>query len=153
MLMVSRPGKDYVAITTPFYCLDESGRLLMHRRGKACRDEHGRWDTGSGKLEVGLDFEENVLKEVQEEYGCVGVIIDSCPMHHIRRELDGEMSHWLAVPFFVRVNPDMVRIMEPDKMSEIGWFRLDSLPSPLHTGFNYTLNHYYLKFFDHMVPK
>ncbi len=54
-------GFDYCGITTPFYCHDGNGNILMHKRTKECRDEHERWDTGSGKLEFDLSLEENVL--------------------------------------------------------------------------------------------
>jgi 8-oxo-dGTP pyrophosphatase MutT (NUDIX family) len=57
-------GFDYVGITTPFFCHDGKGNLLMHKRSKECRDEPGRWETGSGKLEFKVSLEENVLREV-----------------------------------------------------------------------------------------
>ena len=94
-----RPGIDYVGITTIFFCHDGKGNFLFHKRSDKCRDEHGRWDTGSGKLEHGLTLRENVLKEIEEEYGCVGVIDEELPPLDIFREHNGEKTHWLAVPF------------------------------------------------------
>ena len=137
-----RIGFDYVGISTPFYCHDGNGNLLMHRRTKECRDEHERWDAGSGKLEFNLSLEENVLREVLEEYGCKGEIQEQLPAHNIFREWNGEKTHWLAVPFVVKVNPQEVTIGEPNKISEIGWFTIDQLPGPLHSGFAYTFNRY-----------
>jgi 8-oxo-dGTP pyrophosphatase MutT (NUDIX family) len=67
-------GVDFIGITTPFYCHDGNGNILMHKRSSNCRDEQGRWDAGSGKLEQSLSLEENVLQEVLEEYGCKGEI-------------------------------------------------------------------------------
>jgi 8-oxo-dGTP diphosphatase len=138
----NRPGVDYVGITTPFYCNNGNGLFLLHKRSKKCRDEHGRWDPGSGQMEFGITPEENVLKEVWEEYGCAGEIQGRLPVHSIFREWNGRKTHWLAIPFFVKVNPAEVKINEPKKISEIGWFALDALPEPLHTGFNFTLSNY-----------
>jgi ADP-ribose pyrophosphatase YjhB (NUDIX family) len=135
-------GFDFVGITTPFYCHDGKGRLLMHKRTKECRDEHEKWDTGSGKLELNLSLEENVLQEVLEEYGCKGEVEEQLPAHDIFREQEGVRTHWVAVPFFVKVNPDEVKIGEPHKMSEIGWFSINDLPTPLHSGFLQTFNKY-----------
>lgn len=135
-------GFDYCGITTPFYCHDGKGNLLMHKRTKECRDEHGRWDPGSGKLEFNLSLEENVLQEVLEEYGCKGQIEDQLPAHDIFREQDGQKTHWIAVPFFIKVDPNEVKNCEPHKIAELGWFPIDNLPQPLHTGFAYTLNRY-----------
>lgn len=135
-------GIDYIGITTPFYCHDGNGNLLMHKRSSQCRDEQGRWDTGSGKLEFGISLGENVLKEIEEEYGCHGELREQLPAHDIFRVQNGIDTHWLAVPFFVRVNPEEVKNGEPHKIEEIGWFTLDALPDPLHTGFAYTLERY-----------
>lgn len=129
------PGIDYVGITTVFFCHDGKGNFLFHKRSNKCRDEHGRWDLGSGKLEHGLTLRENVLKEVLEEYGCEGVIQEELPPLDIFREHNENKTHWLAVPFFILVNPDEVKNNEPDKMEEIGWFKLGEFPAPLHQGF------------------
>lgn len=135
-------GFDYVGVTTPFYCHDGKGNLLMHKRSNQCRDEHCRWDTGSGKLEFNLSTEENVLQEVLEEYGCKGQIEEQLPAHDIFREHNGVKTHWIAVPFFIKVNPADVKNGEPHKIEEIGWFTIDNFPKPLHTGFTYTFNKY-----------
>lgn len=135
-------GHDYIGVTTPFYCHDGKGNLLMHKRTKECRDENGNWDPGSGKLEFNLSLEENVLQEVLEEYGCKGEIQGRIEAHDIFREHNGSKTHWIAIPFFIKVDPSQVKLGEPHKMSEIGWFSIDKLPEPLHTGFAYTFNKY-----------
>ncbi len=135
-------GIDYIGITTPFYCNDGNGNFLLHKRTKNCRDEHRMWDPGSGKLDFGLTPEENVLKEIFEEYGCNGEIQEQLPIHSIFREWKGKQTHWLAIPFFVKIQPNEATNNEPHKIEEIGWFSLDDLPTPLHTGFSFTLNKY-----------
>lgn len=135
-------GFDYIGVTTAFYCHDGKGNILMHKRSKECRDEHGRWDSGCGKLEFGVSLEENVLKEIQEEYGCKGVIDEQVPAHDFFREENGKTVHWLVVPFVVKVNPEEVINGEPHKIEELGWFSIKNLPEPLHTGFAYTFNRY-----------
>jgi ADP-ribose pyrophosphatase YjhB (NUDIX family) len=136
------PGKDYIGITTPFYCNDGNGLFIFHKRSKNCRDEVGRWDAGSGQLEFGLTPEENVLKEIFEEYGCKAEIQEKLPAHSIFRELDGNKTHWLAIPFFVKVNHLEVMNNDSEKIEEIKWFSLDNLPNPLHSGFYFTFNNY-----------
>lgn len=137
-----KPGIDYIGISTPFYCNDGNGLFLFHKRSKNCRDEHGRWDPGSGQLDFGCTPEENVLREVGEEYGCKGKIQEQLPAHSIFREWEGKKTHWLAIPFFVKVNPKAAKNNEPKKIDEIGWFRLNKLPKPLHTGFSFTFTNY-----------
>ena len=145
-------GYDYVGITTPFYCHDGNGNLLMHKRGLQCRDEQGKWDTGSGKLEFNLSIEENVLKEVLEEYGCKGEISERLPAHDIFRTFDGVKTHWIAMPFIIKVNRDDVKNNEPHKIAELKWFKINNLPEPLHSGFQYTFNRY-KNYFDKYFRK
>lgn len=133
-------GIDYTGITTPFYCHDGKGNFLLHKRSENCRDEHHRWDTGSGKLEHGISIEENILKEIMEEYGCEGEIQELLPVHDIFRKQGDIDTHWIAIPAFVKVDPSKVKIGEPDKILEIGWFSIDNLPEPLHSGFAHTLS-------------
>ena len=114
----------------------------MHVRSNKCRDEHGTWDFGGGKLEFGETLTEAVLREVREEYGCEGILTGRVPAHDIFREQEGVQTHWVAVPFFVKVDREQVRINEQHKMDAIGWFRLDNLPSPLHSGAKKTLDAY-----------
>ncbi|MEK7066954.1 MAG: NUDIX domain-containing protein [Patescibacteria group bacterium] len=133
-------GINYIGITTPFYCNDGNGNFLLHKRSKNCRDEQGMWDPGSGEADFGMRIEENVLREVMEEYGCKGEIIERLPAHDIFRENNGVKTHWIAIPFFIKVNPEEVKNNDPDKIDEIGWFKLDNLPEPIHTGFATTFN-------------
>ncbi len=142
-------GFDYIGVVTPFYCHDGRGNLLLHKRSTNCRDEHGAWDPGSGKLEWGITLQENVLKELMEEYGCKGEIQDQLPAHDVFRIVEGKKVHWVVVPFFIKVNPDEVKINEPDKMDEIGWFTIDTLPPSLSKGFEYSFkycNDYFQKY-------
>jgi len=127
-----KPGTDYTGVTTAFYCTDGSGRFLFHKRSESCRDEHGKWDCGGGKLEFGCSLKENVLREVQEEYGCPGKILKQLPAHSMHREWKGKALHWVAISFIVLIKASEARNNEPEKICEIGWFELDNLPSPLH---------------------
>ena len=141
------PGIDYVGISTPFYCNDGKGNFLMHKRSELCRDEHGKWDFGGGQLEFGQDIAESVLREVLEEYGCKGEIQEQLPPHSIMREQNRVQTHWVVIPFFIRVNPEDIIHKEPEKKLELGWFRLDKLPSPLHSGVQLTMSKYW-DYFD-----
>lgn len=134
------PGIDYIGVSTPFYCNDGKGNFLLHKRSNKCRDEHGKWDPGSGQLEFGQTIEESVLREVTEEYGCAGEIQEQLPAHSVLREWQGKKTHWVAIPFFIKVDPREVRNNEPEKIDELGWFQLDGLPEDLHTGFQFSLS-------------
>lgn len=124
----------------------------MHKRSENCRDEQGRWDPGGGQLEFGERLDEAVLREVREEYGCKGIIQEQLPAISILRRHNGKNTHWVAVPFFIKVNPKEVKINDPDKITELGWFTLDKLPSPIHSGFNYLFTNH-PKYFKKYIKK
>ena len=130
------PGIDYIGITTPFYCIDDKGKLLFHKRSETCRDERGMWDAGGGQLEFGEQPEEGVLREVKEEYDCNGVIEEQLPAISILRKQNNINTHWLAIPFIIRVRAEEVKNNDPDKIVELGWFDLKNLPQPLHSAFD-----------------
>lgn len=141
-----KPGIDYIGITTPFYCNDGEGNFVLHKRSENARDEQGTWDFGAGQLEFGEEIEYSMLRELFEEYGVKGEIQEQVPAHTILRVHDGKQTHWVAIPFFVKVDTSKVKIMEPEKHSEIGVFSLDQLPLPLHSGVQHSMEKYKLYF-------
>ena len=126
-------GVDCIGIACIFLCHDGNKRVLLHKRSANCRDEQGRWDCGGGALEFGEEFEEAVRREVFEEYCAKAREITHLATHNILREHNGAPTHWVALTFAVHVDPAQVKIGEPHKMDDIGWFTLDALPSPLHS--------------------
>ena len=137
-----KAGVDYIGITTPFYCNDGKGNFLLHKRGQACRDERSTWDFGAGQLKFGETVEQAVLREVEEEWGVKGEIQEQLPAHSILRKQDGKSTHWVAIPFFVKVDVSEAKIMEPGKATEMGIFTLNKLPRPLHSGILVTMATY-----------
>ncbi len=126
-------GIDYIGVTVSFICHDGQGMVLLQKRSQNARDEQGRWDNGGGALEIGETFEEGVLREVTEEFGVDGFNLVPLDVYNLIREQDGVVTHWVAIPYAVQVDPAAVKICEPHKVDEISWFTPDALPSPQHT--------------------
>lgn len=127
-------GVSFVGVTTGFICYSEDKDFVMAKRGQNARDEQGNWDFGAGGLKWGVGAEDNVRREVKEEYGANAHKIDFIGYMDLLRELpDGTKTHWLLVEFAVLVNKAEVTNNEPEILDEIGWFTLDALPSPLHS--------------------
>ncbi len=125
-------------VSCVFLCHDGGGKVLLARRGAGARDEPGTWDCGAGALEFGESFEAAVTREVYEEYRATPLEIAQLGVRNVLRG-DPVVSHWVAVVFAVRVRPDEVRIGEPHKFDELGWFAPGALPSPLHSQCSGTL--------------
>lgn len=130
-----KKGVDFIGVTCVFFCHDGKGNLLMHKRSNKCRDEIGRWDTGSGSLEFGETPEQGVIREIQEEYCVKAKKLQFFGARNVLRKNGATNTHWIAFLFVAQVDPKKVKIGEPDKMEELAWFRSSKLPKPLHSAF------------------
>jgi 8-oxo-dGTP diphosphatase len=130
-----KKGVDFIGVTCVFYCHDGKGNVLMHKRSKNCRDEIGRWDTGSGSMEFGETPEQCVTREIQEEYCVKPKKIQLCGVRNVLRMNGETKTHWIAFLFLAHVDPKRVAIGESEKMEELSWFSLKKLPKPLHSAF------------------
>jgi 8-oxo-dGTP diphosphatase len=134
-------GISFTGITTVFFCHDGKGNLFLTKRSKNTRDEHGKWDPGGGGLKHGQAVEENMLREVKEEYNAEP--IESKFIGYFdafRKSPEGLPTHWLAMCFAVRIDPTKVKINEPEMVDDHGWFTLDKLPQPLHSQFDFFMS-------------
>lgn len=135
-LIRQHKGISFTGITTAFLCYDGDGKILLTKRSKNTRDEHGRWDAGGGGLKHGESLENNLTREIIEEYNAKPLKIDFLGyLDAFRETADGVPTHWLAMYFAVRINPAAVKINEPDMVDDYGWYSLDDLPSPMHSQF------------------
>lgn len=127
-------GVDFIGVTCVFVCHDGKGRFLLHKRSKNCRDEQGRWDNGGGAHEFGHSLEDTIKREIREECGAPAHNLQFIKAYDAHRKLDdGTPTHWLAVVYAAQVDPKKVRNNEPHKIDELGWFTMDTLPSPMHS--------------------
>jgi len=132
-------GVDYIGVGVSFICHDGKGNYLMNKRGKNCRDEHGKWDFGGGGVDFGFSLEETVYKEVKEEYGVKPISCEILGYKDVFRKQNGKHTHWISNDFLVQVDRKKVKNNEPHKFNEIGWFKINKLPKPLHPGVLITL--------------
>jgi 8-oxo-dGTP diphosphatase len=134
-----RRGIDHIGVSVASVIHDGNGRVLLMKRGPKARDERGRWDICGGAIEFGESIDEAIRREVGEELCCEPFEIDFITAYDAHREHEGNKTHWVALVHTVRVDPAQVKIGEPHKISEIGWFTLDDLPTPQHSQFHKSL--------------
>jgi 8-oxo-dGTP diphosphatase len=137
-----KKGTDYTGITVTFLCHDGAGNYLLHKRSAKCRDEHGRWDGGSGGLKFGETIEDALRREIGEEYLADVLDHEFLGYREVFREHEGKPTHWIAFDFRVRVDRDTVQVGEPEMQEELGWFPLDAFPEPLHSQLPFALEKY-----------
>ncbi|MBI1857454.1 NUDIX hydrolase [Candidatus Saccharibacteria bacterium] len=131
-----RRGIDHIGVTVCFVVHDGQGNLLLQKRGPKARDEQGRWDIGGGAVEMGELLEDAVRREVLEELGTDPLEIEFITAGDAHREHNGNNTHWVYLLHSVRIDPSTVINKEPHKISEIGWFNADTIPTPMHSQFH-----------------
>ncbi len=132
-------GVDFIGVTVCFVVHDGEGRLLLQKRSQNTRDEQGRWDIGGGAVEFGETIDEAVRREVREELSTKPTKVEFYSVGEAHRDNKGTQTHWIWLLHFVQVDPKKVKIGEPDRIDEIGWFNSNNLPTPLHSQFDSAL--------------
>ncbi|MGD9129252.1 MAG: NUDIX domain-containing protein [Candidatus Woesebacteria bacterium] len=135
-------GPDYTGISLVFFCHDGKGNYLLNKRNNNCRDEKGCWDPGGGALDFGEKVERVLEKEIKEEYSTDILEYEFLGFRDVHRKLKGKKTHWIALDFKVLVDRKKVKNGEPHKFDEIAWFKLDNLPTSLHSQFPKALEKY-----------
>lgn len=125
-------GGDYVGVSVVYFCHDGKGNFLMQKRGTNCRDEVGNWDIGAGQVDLPLSAEMVLREEIMQKYSTSVLQHEFLGYRDVYRHRNGKPAHWIALDFKVLVDKNRVKNGEPHKFDEIGWFTLDSLPSPVH---------------------
>lgn len=128
-------GIDHIGVSASFVIHDGLGRILLHKRSNKCRDEHGRWDVGGGAIEFGESIEDAMRREVMEEFCVEPLAMQFLTVYDAHREHNGVKTHWIAIIYAIQVDPNKIKVGEPEKVDEIGWFTSKDLPSPLHSQF------------------
>jgi len=135
-------GVDYIGNAVVYFCHDGKGNILLSKRGKNSRDEHGTWDPGGGGIEFGDTVENTLRREIQEEY-CTDIIkYEFLGYRDVHRAHNGKATHWITLDFKVLVDRNKVKNGEPHKLDAIEWFTLKNLPNPLHSQFPKFLEKY-----------
>ncbi len=126
-------GTDFIGIGVCWFCHDGQGNFVMQKRGRNCRDEIGKWDTGGGALEFGEEIEDRLRTEIKEEFGAGVLKAEYLGFRNVKRKINGQKTHWLALDFKALVDRKKISNQEPHKFDEIGWFNFSNLPKPLHS--------------------
>jgi 8-oxo-dGTP diphosphatase len=126
-------GIDHIGVNVTYLCHDGQGNVLFAKRSMKARDEQGVWDIGAGGLDFGETVEQCLRREIKEEYNADVISSEFLGFRDVHRTHAGKPTHWIALDYKVLIDPANVRIGEPDKLDDIGWFKLQNKPMPNHS--------------------
>ncbi len=123
-------GLDYIGVSAGALIVNDKGKILLCKRSMKARNEKGKWEAPGGQVHFGETREAAIKREIKEE---LGIDIEIIRVLHTTDEiLERDKQHWVPTTFLVKVKRNQVlKILEPEKCDEIGWFSLDNLPSPI----------------------
>ena len=138
--MVVQHGQCGGSATDGHLIVDDTGQILLAKRGEKAGNERGLWEFPGGSVEFGEKLADALAREMREEYGveiAVGELLDV--VDHI---LPDEGQHWVSPTFICRVTSGAPVIREPEKCTEIGWFHPAEMPDDLTVITRENLAHY-----------
>ena len=124
-----KPGIDYIGVGCGPLIINEKGEALLLKRGPRSKNEAGYWTLPGGTVEFDESVEEAICRETKEE---VGVPIELLhPLNCTDHQIPAERQHWVSVHYVAKIISGEPKIMEPEKTSDMCWFKLTEMPSPM----------------------
>ncbi len=110
---------------------DDTIQILLHRR-KNTGYQDGKWDiAASGHVDEGETAKMAVVRECAEELGIDVKIKDLSFVHLSHRVSNNGGRTYYDIYFVVNKYHGIPKVIEPDKCSELRWFKIDDLPNEI----------------------
>ncbi|MFQ6010097.1 MAG: NUDIX hydrolase [Candidatus Aenigmatarchaeota archaeon] len=111
----------------------KDGKILLGRRtddrskGTSELKGEGTWTLPGGKLHFHESFEKAAAREIEEE---TGIKANSLEVISVTNDMVPE-KHFVTIGLICTDFEGDAKVMEPEEITEWGWFDLNSLPSPM----------------------
>ncbi len=128
-------GKHFKSFSAIFPIIlqekDDTIQILLHRR-KNTGYQDGKWDiAASGHVDEGETAKMAVVRECAEELGIDVKIKDLSFVHLSHRISNTGGRTYYDIYFVVNKYHGIPKVIEPDKCSELRWFKIDDLPNEI----------------------
>lgn len=123
------PGKDHIGSSAFVLIFNQQNEVLLvnHKMSEKKTEEFSNcWAMPGGTVEFGETVISALKREIKEELD-IEIYDEELLGHH---NWIKENKHWIALNFIAKTK-GIPKIMEPEKMSEIKFFKLDKLPTKL----------------------
>lgn len=133
---MAQPGIDFPGVGCGLV-IRRDGKVLLYKRVKS--PEAGHWSIVGGKVDHMEHALEAARREAEEESGLtIGDVRFLCISEQI---IAADRQHWLSLIYVTDDVTGTAQLTEPDKLSDMGWFDVDDLPSPLSVFARHAFRH------------
>ncbi|MQB42929.1 NUDIX domain-containing protein [Rhizobium sp. ICMP 5592] len=133
---MGKPGIDFPGLGTGLAILRDR-KLLLYKRLKA--PEAGFWSIVGGKVDHMEPAAKAAIREAEEESGLsIGQIEYLCTTEVLN---EADHQHWISLIYVTKDFSGEASLVEPDKLSDFGWFGRNELPQPLSAFAEATIAH------------
>ncbi len=124
-----------ISVGAGFIIVENGKTFLAKRKGSHAE---GCYGSCGGHLENGETIEECLKREAKEELGIeIEIVKFLCCFNMIKYG-----KHYMDLEFLAKIKKGEPKIMEPDRIENIGWYSLDQLPEPLFEPLKVALDAY-----------
>lgn len=124
-----KAGVDYIGVGCGALIINDQGEVLLQKRGQTSKNEAGFWSKPGGAVEYRERVEDAVIREIKEELGIDIELVKL--MGFTNHIIEAENQHWISFNFLAKIVNGTPQNLEPGKIEEIGWFKLNELPEKL----------------------
>lgn len=133
-----KQGIDVPGIgTSAFLWGFETPKILIMKRGQACRHEKGKWAFPGGALEHGESLVNGIAREIKEEIGIEAFIQPA--MYYVAEDMIQEdvLHHWITICYICYASTNEVQNLEgQEKCEAIEW--IDPLEQGLFDKYDFS---------------
>lgn len=123
------PGIDYIGVGCGALIINENNEVLLVKRGEESRNEAGIWAEPGGRVEFNEKVEDAIKREIKEELNINIQLLDF--LGFVNHIVISEKQHWVSFSYSAKIVKGELKNMEPEKIEEIRWFKLDRIPENL----------------------
>ena len=135
-----KAGIDYIGVGCGALIINDEGEFSLQKRGSASKNEAGFWSKPGGAVEYGEKVEGAVIREIKEELGIDIELVKL--MGFTNHIIESENQHWISFNFLAKIVGGTPKNLEPNKIEEVRWFKLNELPEKLSKTTSEPINQY-----------
>ena len=116
--------KDDIYRVSALWVTDSHGHILLAQRSFTKKHSPGKWGPAvAGTVEAGETYDDNIIKEIEEELGLTGIL----PSQSKKQRVSDEYNYFCQWYTLVFDQPTKAFTLEEDAVEQVKWFTRSDL--------------------------